>query len=219
MSVAERQPRFLLENGYLEKVLDFEADGRKVLASRLGYRITSRFVDHFLGRLFETPSGVLTEDMLRPERQGLDDFVAGVDAIVETQTRVAESYFADGSVEAACPPLKALLNLMVHGSHEGMSREDPNFVKLFSREATLASDWYQSRLATKQQRETALWQRHLLALEGYRGTLASRDFDFESRRRVARERLSHVASSAYLGELAGTIGADPFHRQMADRRG
>ena len=58
--VHERDPGFLIENGYLEKVADFEFDGRTVLASRLGYRITTPFVDHFLGRLFETPDAVFT---------------------------------------------------------------------------------------------------------------------------------------------------------------
>src|SRR5664279_1531590 len=53
MRVAERDPRFLIDNGYLEKVDDFEFEGRKVLASRLGFRITAAFVDRFLGRMFE----------------------------------------------------------------------------------------------------------------------------------------------------------------------
>src|SRR5512144_2983527 len=55
MKPEERDPRFLIENGYLEKVDDFVFDGRKVLASRLGYRISPRFADVFLGRIFETP--------------------------------------------------------------------------------------------------------------------------------------------------------------------
>ena len=78
-----------------------EFDGRTVLASRLGYRITSLFVDRFLGRIFETPGAVFPEEMLRPEMQDLALFVAGVDAIVEAQRRVALNYFEDGSVEAA----------------------------------------------------------------------------------------------------------------------
>ena len=49
MRVHERDPEFLIANGYLEKVSDFCLDGRTVLASRLGYRITPLFVDRFLG--------------------------------------------------------------------------------------------------------------------------------------------------------------------------
>ncbi len=37
MRVSERDPAFLIDNGYLEKVDDFEFDGKEVLASRLGY--------------------------------------------------------------------------------------------------------------------------------------------------------------------------------------
>jgi hypothetical protein len=68
----------------LEPVSDFSLDGRTILASRLGYRITELFVDHFLGRIFETPDAVFPERMLRPEQQDLAQFAAGVDAIVET---------------------------------------------------------------------------------------------------------------------------------------
>lgn len=34
---------------------------------------------------------------------------------------------------------------------------DPEIRALFTREALLASDWYHERLATKQQRDIALW--------------------------------------------------------------
>ena len=63
------------------------------------------------------------EEMLRPEKQSLELFAAGVDAIVEAQRRVALNYFEDGSVDSACPPLKALLHIMAHGEYEGMGLE------------------------------------------------------------------------------------------------
>ncbi len=138
MRVHERDPEFLKAHGYLEQVCDFCLDGRTVLASRLGYRITELFVDHFLGRIFETPDAVFPDQMLRPEKQDLAQFAAGVDAIVETQTRVALQYFEDGSVDAACPPLKALLHIMAHGSYEGRGVDAPEIRGLFTREAMLA---------------------------------------------------------------------------------
>ena len=49
MSPAERQPAFLIENGYLEKCEDFDFAGKRVLASRLGWRITASFVRAFFG--------------------------------------------------------------------------------------------------------------------------------------------------------------------------
>ena len=88
-------------------------------ARRLGYRITSTFVDRFLGRIFETPGAVFPEEILRPEKQDLAAFADGVDAICEAQKRVALNYFDDASVEAACPPIRALLHIMAFGEYEG----------------------------------------------------------------------------------------------------
>ncbi len=217
MKPAERDPAFLIRSGYLEKVDDFEAGGRKVLASRLGYRITALFADQFLGRLFETPDGVFTEEMLRPEKQDPAAFATGVDAIVESQRRVALNYFEDGSVEAACPPLKALLHIMAHGVYEGMGVEHPELRAMFTREHLLESEWYHERLRVKQQRDIALWRRHIAALEAFGATpaiAAGGQLDAAALLASARQQLARVDSAEYLGELTGTIGADPFHGQI-----
>jgi hypothetical protein len=214
MTSQERDARYLIEHDYLERVNDFEYEGRTVLASRLGYRITSRFVDHFLGRLFETPNRVFVEDMLRPEQQDLGAFASGVDAIVETQTRVARSYFEDGSVGAACPPLKALLHVMVHGTYDGMDLGHPKLRELFTREALLSSSWYRERLVTKQQRDVALFRRRVQALETFAASGMSGLSDLTQRLESARGQLARVTAPAYLQELDGTLGADPFHLQL-----
>ncbi len=65
MSARERQPEFLIANGHLEPVEDFEFEGCLIPASRLGYRITPRFVRTFLGRLFDHPDRVFEESYLR----------------------------------------------------------------------------------------------------------------------------------------------------------
>ena len=160
-------------------------------------------MDHFLGRIFETPDAVFPDQMLRPEKQDLAQFAAGVEAIVETQTRVALEYFEDGSVDAACPPLRALLHIMAHGSYEGLGVEAPEIRGLFTREAMLRSHWYRERLAVKQERDVALWTRHVSALQS-----AGMNLD------QVREQLDRVSAPAYLEELEGTIGADPFHLQV-----
>jgi hypothetical protein len=140
--------------------------------------------------------------MLRPEMQDLAVFAAGVDAICEAQRTVALNYFEDGSIDAACPPIKALLHIMAHGHFEGKGVDDPSIRAMFTRESLLASDWYKERLCVKQRRDIALWTRHVEAT----GTEA------------ARKRLAHVSSPCYLKELEGTIGADPFTLQLADSR-
>jgi hypothetical protein len=218
MFVAERDPAFLVREGCLEKLEDFEHKGRKVLAGRLGYRITRKFVRTFLGRIFNNPEAVFTDEMLKPELQDPDLFAAGVDAVVEAQERVAKHYFADGSVEAACPPLKALLHIMAHGRWEGKDAAHPDVRALFSREAVLASAWYKERLLTRQSREAALWRRHVKDLEEAMArpnvSEASAALDLPGRLAAARTELRRVESPAYLESLSGTLGADPFHGQI-----
>jgi hypothetical protein len=210
MRVAERSAPFLIENGYLEKVEDFEFEGRTVQASRLGYRITASFVDRFLGRIFEMPNAVFPEELLRPEKQDLPVFVAGVNAIVEAQRTVALHYFEDRSVESACPPIKALLHIMAYGELAGRRESDPRIRAMFTRESLLASDWYKDRLRAKQCIDVALWTRHTASLETFldRGNVIS-NIDWNDRLTAARAQLERVKSDGYRAELIGTIGADP----------
>jgi hypothetical protein len=212
----EKEPEFLKAGGFLEKVEDFVFEGRTVKASRLGYRITSHFAERYLGRIFETPDRVFPEEMLRPEKQDLAAFVAGVDAIVESHKHVAQNYFDDRSVEAACPPLKALLHIMANGSYEGRDVDHPEVRALFDRGSVLRSDWYQERLRVKQERDIALWRRHIAALDAFRAMRANgAEIDASERLAIARRELQRVCSTGYLEELVGTIGADPFRLQLA----
>ncbi len=105
LSPEERDPAYLIEHGYLEPLEDFDYNGRKVLASRLGYRITGHFVHGFMGKIFDNPRAVFTEEILKPETQGMDLFVEGIDNIVEAQQRVAQRYLDGGCIADACPPL------------------------------------------------------------------------------------------------------------------
>src|SRR5690606_3829098 len=163
----ERDPQRMIARGELERVEDFEYQGRPVRASRLGYRITERFVHTYFGRVFDNPVAVFNEEILRPETQDLGVFVDGVDNLVEAQQAAAQQYFQDGSIEAACPPLRALLNIMAFGHCDGRGIDDPAIRGLFSREALLASDWYRERLTVKQARELTLWTKHVEALEHF----------------------------------------------------
>ena len=209
--VHERDPAYLIANGYLEKVEDFEYAGQRVLASRLGYRITELFVDHFLGRLFENPGQVLTPELLRPELQDPASFADGVGAIVDAQRRAASFYFEDGSVELACPPLKALLHIMAKGSWDGRDEHDPAFRAMFTREAMLQSRWYADRLRAQQTRDIRLWQRHVASLEAFRdgGRPGPAGFALPDRLAQARARLLQVTARNYPDQLRGTLGADP----------
>jgi hypothetical protein len=152
---------------------------------------------------------------LCPELQGRDVFAAGVDSIVEAQTRVARLYFDDGSVDAACPPLRALLHIMAQGHFEGKNETDPEIRAMFTRAFLIKSDWYKERLRVKQQRDIALWENHTVALEAFRASGIPADtVNIDNCLSTVREQLQRVSSPAYLGELMGTIGADPFHLQV-----
>ncbi|HTA46669.1 MAG TPA: hypothetical protein VK789_29700 [Bryobacteraceae bacterium] len=211
MRVAEREPQFLIENGFLEKVENFEFGGCEVLASRLGYRITASFVDHFLGRIFEMPGSVFPEELLRPEKQDLAEFAEGVNAIVAAQRTVALEYFEDGSVETACPPIKALLHIMAHGHYEGNRERNPAIRAMFTREALLASAWYRERLEAQQELDIARWTRHRDAVKAFMANATPvSGIDLVWRLALADEHLRKAESEGYPASLTGTIGADPY---------
>ncbi|QDU41431.1 hypothetical protein Mal4_57980 [Maioricimonas rarisocia] len=213
MSPEERDPTYLIRHKLLEPVKDIEQGGETVPAHRLGYRINQRFIRRFFGRVFDNPDKVFDRSILAPETQDMESFVDGVKYICEAHERVARQYFADGSVEDACPPLKALLHIMAHGSYEGKTELDPEIRQLFTREALLSSDWYEQRLHTKQHQDQALWRRHLATLDEYLEQEPDLESDFRTdllrRRELAEAELSRVSAPTYLEELSGTIGADP----------
>jgi phosphoenolpyruvate carboxykinase (diphosphate) len=213
MTVEDRIPATLISNGLLEPLRDFDHLGEKILASRLGYRITSKFVQTFFGRVFDNPTKIFDDAILRPETQDREAFIDGVKNIVEAQQRVASEYLKDGSIEDACPPLKALITIMATGSYDGKDAWHPDIRAMFTLEYLLASDWYRQRLKTKQRKDIALWKRHLDYLDGYVRTSASPEddthLDLSARRALAAAELQRVSSPDYLQSLVGTLGADP----------
>jgi hypothetical protein len=212
----ERDPKKLIEAGHLEKLEDYDFEGKRILVSRLGYRITSKFVHTFFGRVFDNPASVFTDKILRPETQDPAVFADGINNIVEAQERVAQMYFADGSIEDACPPLKAVLHIMAYGKWEGKDAQHPEVRALFTRESLLASDWYKERLKVKQLRDIQLWKRHVASLSEFLSLSSHRDeavrLGISARLEHAKAELLRVSSDAYRKDLLGTIGADPIHK-------
>jgi hypothetical protein len=212
----ERDPKFLIENSFLEKCEDFEHNGKKILASRIGYRINAHFVRAFFGRVFNHPHEVFTDEMLRPELQSMETFADGMDNIVATQKRVAKAYFDDGSIAQACPPLQALLTIMLNDAWEGKDLNHPDVRKLFTRENMLESDWYAARLVAKQKVDRHLWKRHVEYLEKFvkRTSHSEESVRLMLPHRLVRARktLEEVESAAYLKTLHGTLGAEPIEK-------
>jgi hypothetical protein len=216
LSPEERDAEFLKANGYLEQVKDFEYEGKTVLASRLGWRITPLYAATYLGRLFDTPSAVFADDMLRPELQSMPDFVDGVNNIVEAQAKSARAYLEDGSVEAAIPPLAAVLRVMAEGSYEGKGIHDPAVRALFDRDYVMGSDWYRARLDAYRERETGYLTtsigrlRAFLAESAEAGSVAAQRARAELKR--VEDRLALLGREDYLELVRGTIGLDPLFR-------
>jgi len=215
----ERDPKFLIANHYLDKLEDFEHKGKTILASRLGYRINARFIHFFFGRVFNHPHAVFTDAMLRPELQDLDVFADGMDNIVATQKRVAKMYFDDGSIAQACPPLKALLHIMLNDEWEGKGLDNPALRKMFTREYLMASDWYAARLAAKQKVDRALWKRHVDYLNNFLRKPSHEDvaasLGITDRLARARKTLEEVESPDYVKQLSGTLGAEPIENYVS----
>jgi hypothetical protein len=214
MSRQERQPDYLIANHYLEKCEDIEHAGKKILASRLGYRINTRFVHGFFARVFNHPHAIFTDEMLKPELQDMDIFADGMDNIVTTQKSIAKMYFDDGSIHQACPPLKALLHIMLEEQWEGRQLDHPEFRKLFARENLLASDWYRARLKAKQKVDSRLWSHHVEYLSRFQKKNGYADvavrLGIDGRLDRSRRTLEQIESVTYLEKMSGMLGVQPM---------
>ncbi|HEU5081437.1 MAG TPA: hypothetical protein VFT72_19650 [Opitutaceae bacterium] len=214
MSAVERDAQTLMADGCLEKCTDFTHDGKPVLASRLGYRITTKFVRIYFGRVFNHPHTVFTDEMLRPELQDAAEFADGMDNIVSTHKRVAESYFADGCIDGACPPLKALLHIMAHGHYEGNGLDSPKVRGLFDRAALVKTEWYLARLQAKQRVDIALAKRNVEYLEAFLDRPTNADtiarLALKDRLTRAKATLESVQAPAHLKRLNGSLGVQPL---------
>ena len=216
MTPEERDPQSMIDAGMLERIEDYDWNGKEIPASRLGYRISNKFVRRYLGRVFDNPSKVFTEDILKPELQDADSFADGLLHIAEAQQRVALLYMEDGGYELACPPLKAVLSLMAYGQYEGMSINDPELRKLFTRGNLIKSDWYQQRIEAKQRVDIEHWGKLVGQLKEYNEKSAGYEFaselDLLSRIEFAETKWKEVSSPDYLRSLIGSIGVEPLGR-------
>lgn len=212
----DRDANLLIENRCLEKLEDFDYQGQKVMASRLGYRITQNFAFRCMNRLFDEPLSVFNERMLKPELQNMEDFVDGINNIVEAQQKVALQYFEENSVDAAIPPLQILLHVMAYGHFNGKSMNDQELRKTFTRESVINSDWYRKRLRLKQQKEVAFYTDRIEYLNQFiaeaHNSVFLGELKISERLEKAKQMLEYCGSEAYFESLIGTIGADPLFR-------
>ena len=129
------------------------------------------------------------------------------------------SYFEDGGIDLAIPPLKALLNLMAYGEFEGKTIHDAELRGLFNRELVLQSDWYRERLVAKKDLRIRVLNRHVVALRDF---LERKNYENEAKRLKLAQRMEETVAAlsslesnpeAYIESIVGTIGLDPsIHR-------
>jgi len=212
MRPEERDPKYLIENGMLEKCEDFEHKGKPVLASRLGWRITQSFAIMFFGRIFTNPASIFTEDMLKPELQDIDAFADGMDNIVGAHARAAQQYFNDGSIEGACPPLKALLHIMKDGHYEGKTLADKSIRDMFTRDNIIKSDWYAERIVMRQQVKIEHLQSSITYMQDTAAKPSNADIKDVLKKKIedANAKLKAIRGLQAIKTMAGSIGADPY---------
>ena len=211
LTVEERNPVRLIKEGSFEKLEDFDYQGVHVPASRLGYRMTDVFSYKYLGKIFDEPQTVFSEEILKPEKQSLEAFVDGMLNIASGHKKAALDYFQDGSIEDAIPPIKALLFIMAYGDYQGHTLDSSAVRDLFKKEAVLSSDWYAMRLKNKQHIDMNLIGQKIDNLEAFIANPINKsiikEFHYDTRLEAAKETLRYYQSDAYLESLIGTLGA------------
>ncbi len=210
----ENDPQDMINKGYLEKVPELTYKGNELPTEYLGFRITRRFAHQFLGRIFTDPISIFPEDMLKPELQDEDQYADSLLNLVEAGKMVASRYFEDGCIDRACPPLKALLEVMVKGSWEGKGLKDPEFRKLFEPESIIGSEWYRQRLETRINVTENYWRGRLEYLEEFLkdhiNREASERLGIQYRLDFAKDALSQLEDKTEaISRIHGCLGTDP----------
>lgn len=95
----ERTASYLVSAGMMAKVPPLQYNGHDLPVSRLGYRITSKFVSEYFGKIFDDPAAVFDDYCLKPETQDIKAFAEGLNKLVETQSIAAQEFFDDGSID------------------------------------------------------------------------------------------------------------------------
>ena len=85
---------------------------------------------------------------------------------------------------------------------------------MFTREALLASEWYAERLDLKQQKDIALWTRHVSNMEKFLANTSHAEeanrLAFPDRLARAKSELERIKSPAYREGLVGFLGCHPM---------
>lgn len=217
MSYAERSAENLIAQGALERVTDFEHKGKIVRASSSRLSNDFSICRDLLRADFPAFTFRFTDEILRPEFQDLEVFVESVGNIAVTHERIARSYFDDGTIALACPPLKCLLDIMAYGkTTEGNGLDAPAVRGMFSRESVLSSKWYAARLDAKRRIDSDRLNRAVAGLSDFievpDNDRVVKRLGLLSRLEQAKNSLENIASMQYCDGLVGTLGVQDLLR-------
>jgi hypothetical protein len=118
-------------------------------------------------------------------------------------------------VALACPPLRALLEIMAHGrTASGEEPDGDGRARAVRPRHLLASAWYAARLDAQQSEDERRWTRHVQSLElfldqPHYADVAAR-LGIRGRLIHAQRELARLSSPAYRASLVGTLGRQPL---------
>jgi hypothetical protein len=205
----ERRASNLIADGYLEKLEDFEFDGRRC-CPRLGYRMNERFATTYFGRIFLHPDVVFTDDMLRPEQQDLATFAESMDVIVTHPSAVAQAYFNDAASSWLCRRCAACWRSWPRARPRRLDAGQPRVPRAVHPRVRARQRLYAARLDVKQAADVAHQQ---LGLDRLREFSAAPENEQVSQRLHLQDRiadaetdLAALIEAGYRESLVGTIG-------------
>ncbi|KAL0237589.1 hypothetical protein PCE1_000983 [Barthelona sp. PCE] len=209
----ERSAEYLIKNDFLEKVDDIEYRGKLLRSSRLGWRINEKFVNTFLGRIFDTPHLVWNPQILRPETQSWESFALGIENITSAHRRVCQAYIRDGTIDDLLPPLQILCRMGAEDAVEvdGVHMDSDEFRDQFKLDHVIDAEWYRLRLRAQRVRNWQLLVKKLdyicYLLENPMYTLATTE-QLHERAMIIFAELSKLNADDYEEDLVGMLGVD-----------
>ncbi len=201
MTPEERDPQFLIAGHYLEKCEDFEHAGKKVLASRLGYRINARFVHTFFGARVQSSARRVHRRDAAPGTAGPGHFCGRHGQHRHHAKARRENVFRRRQHRAG---VSAVAGAAAHHAERRMGGQGTSNIRKSANcsraNHLLASDWYAARLAAKQKIDRQLWRRHVDYLDRFLKRASHAD---EAARLGIADRLVARPENAGGGRIAG----------------
>ena len=214
MAPEERRPKFLIDNGYLEKCADFEYAGKSPgQPPRLAHDLQFRphlFRPRLQLSLRRFPGRSAASRAAGPRHLRRRHGQHCHHPPIDRRQLLRRWQHRMGLSATAMPPAHYGPRPRTKAATKSTRPSAPS-----SRAKNIiASDWYAARLAAKQEHDIHLWKRHATYLQNF---LKKKNYEEEAKRLGLAAKLEtawatyhQVKSPEYLGGLQGTIGLHPL---------